>query len=221
MFAPFLRGGLDGFTRIRWHRVFTVEPYTDTDDVQTLLKVDGGIPLLIERKVGNGRVLLFTGTIDADWGNFPLQSVYMPLLQSMVRVLGVPSGGTSLQKHGIVGQSVSVTVPGSLAEVYVEGPDGRLESSVVDGAVRFLPQQAGAHRIVSPGMPPLASVAVNVDIAESDVRRHSTLAQTSADIDPERFMHKAPLDRYAIWLALVLAVAVVIISSRSEVADAA
>jgi hypothetical protein len=55
-------------------------------------------------------------------------------------------------------------------------------------------------------MPAMASIAVNVDVAESDVRRHRTLAQTAATIDPERFMHRLELHRWALWFALALAV---------------
>lgn len=206
MFAPFVRGGMDGFARIRWNQLFTVEPYKDSDEVRTLLRVEGGMPLLIERRVGAGRVLLFTGTMDADWGTFPLQAVYMPMIQSMVRVLGVPSGAAELEHTGVVGQPLELRLPGSLAEISVEGPNGPVDAVVQGGVVRMTPVVAGAHYVVSPGMPTLASIAVNVDVTESDVRRHSTLAQTAATIDPDRFMHRLKLHRWALWLALVLAV---------------
>ena len=174
--------------------------------MRTLLEVEGGIPLLIERKVGAGRVLLFTGTMDADWGTFPLQAVYMPMIQSMVRVLGVPSGAAELEHSGVVGQPLELRLSGSLAEVSVEGPNGPVDAVVDGGVVRLTPLVAGAHHVVSPGMPVMASIAVNVDVKESDVRRHSTLAQTAATIDPERFMHRLELHRWALWLALLLAV---------------
>jgi hypothetical protein len=206
MFAPFLRGGMDGFARIRWNQLFTVEPYKDSDEVRTLLRVEGGMPLLIERRVGAGRVLLFTGTMDADWGTFPLQAVYMPIIQSLVRVLGVPAGAADLEHTGIVGQPLELRLPGSLAEVSVQGPNGPVEAVVEGGMVRMTPLVAGAHYVLSPGMPAMASIAVNVDVAESDVRRHRTLAQTAATIDPERFMHRLELHRWALWFALALAV---------------
>ena len=216
LFAPFNRGGLGGFANIRWHRVFTVEPYTDDDDVRTLLSIEGGIPLLLERRFGAGRVLLFTGTIDADWGNFPLQSVYMPLIQSMARTLGVSASGAAQTKNAVVGEPTAVDVPASVSEAQVEGPNGIVESTFSDGAVRFTPIEAGGHRVLSPGLPPLAAVAVNVDVTESDVRRYTSLAKTSASVDPERFMNTAPLYRYALWLALALVGAVVALGRRRE-----
>lgn len=216
MFAPFARGGLGGFSRIRWHRLFTVEPYKDSEEVQTLLRLEGGMPLLIERRVGKGRVLLFNGTMDADWGTFPLQSVYMPLVQSMVRVLGVSSGSTELSRSGTVGQPIELDVPGSLVDVSVLSPSGPLEARIEGGTVRFTPNEAGPHSVVSPGMPSLATVAVNAAVGESDVRRHSSLSKTAATIDPERFMHKVPLHRYALWMALAMVLAVVFMARRKE-----
>ncbi len=205
LFAPFARGGHGEFSRIRWNQIFTVAPYEETSDVRTLLRLEGGIPLLIERKVGDGRVLLFTGTFDADWGNLPLQSSFMPMIQSMVRVLGIAGFDAGAMQNGLVGQVVEVPVTGSLAEISVVGPSGPIPAEVERGLVRFRPLEAGAHRVVIPGMPPLAQVAVNVDPVESDVRRGASLAETAAEIDPERFMVRVPLYRWALWLALFLA----------------
>ena len=42
----------------------------------TLLRTESGLPVLVERTVGRGRVLLLTGTLDLGWGTFPLQSSY-------------------------------------------------------------------------------------------------------------------------------------------------
>jgi hypothetical protein len=205
IFAPFARGGHIEFGRIRWNQIFTVAPYEETEEVRTLLRLEGGLPLLIERRVGDGRVLLFTGTFDADWGNLPLQATFMPMIQSMVRILGVPGHDTGAMRDGVVGQSMEANIPGSLAEVSVVGPSGPIPAEVEGGAVRFRPMEAGAHRVVVPGMPPLVQIAVNVDPVESDVRRGASLAETAADVDPDRFMVRVPLHRWALWMALVFA----------------
>ena len=77
----------------------------------------------------------------------------------------------------------------------------------------------------SPGLPPIAQVAVNVDGIESDVRRHTSLAKTAAEVDPDRFMHRLPLNRWALLIFLVLAALSAILShrigTRSEVENAA
>ncbi len=74
------------------------------------------------------------------------------------------------------------------------------------GGVRFTALQAGAYRVETPGAPPLAVVAANVDPAESDVRLGPALAETAAEIDPERFMHRFPLLQWLLWAVLGLGI---------------
>ena len=205
IFAPFARGGLTGFQRIRWQQLFTVEPYEETESVRTLLRLENGMPLMIERKVGEGRVILFTGTFDADWGNLPIQAVFMPMIQSLVRVLGIPTEETNRRLDGRVGDRMSIPMSGSLAEIRVEGPGGPVPVDMEMGAVRFTPPLPGAYRILGPAGPALAEVAVNVDTSESDVRRHGSLAETAAEVDPDRFMKRFHVGPWALWIALLLA----------------
>ena len=205
IFAPFARGGLAGFQRIRWQQLYTVDPYEDSDSVRTLLRLENGLPLMIERTVGLGRVILFTGTFDADWGNLPIQAVFMPMIQSMVRELGVPTEEANTRLTGVVGQAISVPVSGSMAEVRVEGPSGSLGATTDGGTVLFTPMEPGAHRVMGASGPAISEIAVNVDTTESDVRRHTSLSQTAAEVDPDRFMKRVKLGPWALWLALMIA----------------
>jgi hypothetical protein len=204
-FTPFARGGLGGFQRIQWQQLFTVEPYKESDSVRTLLRLHNGMPLMIERRVGDGRVILFTGTFDTDWGTLPLQAVFMPMIQSMVAVLGVPTDEAGQRKEGIVGQPIELSVPGSLAKIRVLAPSGPVTAVMEAGVVRFTPKEPGAHRVVGPAGPALVEVAVNVDTTESDVRRYASLAETAAQVDPDRFMKRVKVAPWALWLALLLA----------------
>ena len=138
----------------------------------------------------------------------------MPMIQSMVRVLGIAGYDTGTMRNGLVGQTVEVPVTGSLAELSVVGPSGPISAEVERGSVRFRPLEAGAHRVVIPGMPPLAQIAVNVDPVESDIRRGPSLAETAADIDPERFMVRVPLYRWALWLVLLMVLAQALFALR-------
>jgi hypothetical protein len=201
----------------------TVEPYAEGEGRQTLLETEGGLPLLITRRVGEGRVFLLTSSVDVDWGNLPLAAVYMPLIQSMAATLGVPSGGTGGRVSGRVGERLAIPLPGSLAGVVVEGPSGPVSTVVDAGILSFMPTEAGPHRVGAPGVPVLANVAVNMDPAESDVRRQTSLARTAAHVDPDRFMHRVPLHRFGFWFALMLGLVGVALARRNteEVIDAA
>jgi hypothetical protein len=224
IFAPFARGGIAGFRKVQWSRLFTVKPYSESETIQTLMRTEGGIPLLIQRRVGDGHVLLFTGSLDVDWSNFPLQSVYMPLIQSMVRVLGVPDGGEGQTLRGTVGQTIDLPISGVSGSIVVKGPAGLVETRTESGVLRFTPDRSGAYEVRVSGMPPLAVVAVNMDTAESDVRRHTSLARTAASVDPDRFMHRVHLNRWAFVVLLFIALVSVLWSWRlgvkKEVMDA-
>jgi hypothetical protein len=218
LFAPFARGGRTAFARIRWLRLFTLEPFEPTDEVRTLLSTEGGLPLMVERKVGTGRVLLMTGTFDTGWGNLPLQAAFMPWMQSIVRYLGGRAASAGERRDVRVGDVVEVPLPVALTDVGVEGPLGTVALETTPSGVRFRADKAGAYRVQTPGAPPLAVVAANVAPAESDVRVSAALAETAAEVDPERFMHRFALLPWLLWAALAVGLlqAVVAVRRRSE-----
>jgi len=214
LFVPFSRGGRLGFGNVRWRTLMTLEPYQDGDEVSTLLTAEGGLPLLVERRVGAGRVLLLTGTFDLGWGNLPLQAVYMPLVQRVVSYLGGEAGGGGERMEARVGTTVSVALPDSGLDVSVTGPAGPVASSVRSGTLSFVPEHAGAYLVEAPGAPPLAYVAVNTDPRESDVRHGPTLMEVASSIDPERFVLKTGLAPWLLGLALALALVQAALAGR-------
>jgi len=67
---------------------------TDSSAGSTLLSLANGDPVLLERKIGSGRVLLFTATADRDWTDLPLKTAYLPLIQSLASYLAGSRRGT-------------------------------------------------------------------------------------------------------------------------------
>lgn len=204
LFAPFSRTGRSLFSNIRTHRVLTVDAYRESDDVQTLLRWEGGNPALIEREVGNGRVLLWTGSVDLSWGNFPLQAAFMPLMQRIVAYLGGESGGTAARFDGFVGETVRVPLPDTAEQPDVLGPTGeRIRSRIEAGSVVFTPSVSGAYALSVADAPPLAWVAVNVPASESDVRVYDTVAATEAELEPELFTQRIDLSPWFLGLGFL------------------
>ena len=74
------------------------------------------------------------------------------------------------------------------------------------GALRFTPDAAGAYKVETPGAPPLAWVAVNTALAESDVRHGPSLVELAAEVDPDRYERRLELATTLLWLALALVV---------------
>ena len=217
LFEPFARGGRTAFAGTAWTRLFTLEPLEDSEDRTTLLRTASGIPLLVEGKVGRGRVLLFTGTMDLDWGNFPLQSAYMPFVQRVVSYLGGATGGDGARLLGTVGQVTTVELVDTSAPIEVRGPSGTVAASLTGAGVRFVPDGAGAYSVETPGAPPLARVAVNTSQEESDVRLGPELIQLAAEVDPERYQRRVPLTVWFLLAAVALALAQALLALGTEV----
>jgi hypothetical protein len=50
-----------------------------------LASLEDGTPLLIEQTLGKGRSLLFTSSLNMDWNDLPLKSVFLPFLHQLVK----------------------------------------------------------------------------------------------------------------------------------------
>ncbi len=71
-----------------------------------LMELDQGSPLLLEKMVGKGRVLLYTSAFSTDWNDLPLKSVFLPFCQELVKyAMHFEGDGESLR----VGESVPVS----------------------------------------------------------------------------------------------------------------
>lgn len=216
LLSPFRRGGRASFTRIRSHTVLTFEPYQDVpDEVHTLLRYDNELPAMVERRIGQGRVVVWTGTMDLGWGNLPLQSVFMPMVQRLVSYLGGEAGTGAARFDGVVGQPVIVPLPDLALEPTVIGPDGSPVRSRIDGArLLFVPPDAGAYRLQIDNAPPLAHVAVNTDPDESDVRRYDSVEEIERQLAPDLLTQHADLSRPLLALALALALIQALVAAR-------
>lgn len=213
LFAPFIRAGRAAFTRMNTRRVMALQPYNDSppdaeDGVSTLLRFEGGVPALVERRVGKGTVLLWTSTIDLDWGNGALQSAFMPFVQRLVGYLGGEAGGGAKRATGVVGELTTIALPSVGLEPVVTDSDGKEVSAELqrgdDLQVLFTPRAPGAFTVGIPGEPPMAWVAVNAPPEESDVRVGERLASAEATIVPELFLRRVELGLPALGLAVML-----------------
>jgi hypothetical protein len=55
------------------------------DGRAVIARFDDGAPALAARSVGDGRVLVWTSTLDTTWSDFPLHPVYVPVVREMTR----------------------------------------------------------------------------------------------------------------------------------------
>ena len=202
IFTPFLRGGLQEFSNVAWKKIVALEPFQESDDTKVLLNLENEMPLFIEHKVGNGRVILITSTIDMDWGNLPLQSVYMPLIQRMVGYLGGVSSA-SMRQTCLVGEDCFVEWKQSEQNLVWSASSGIIAAQVKEQRAILNTGASGAYQLSISGGPALAWVAMNTSISEADVQVKREILETAAEIAPEFFLEKENLTGW-LWLAAII-----------------
>jgi hypothetical protein len=104
--------------RIAFHHITRLKPAAGA---KVLASAAGGEPLLIEGKLGSGRVLVVSSSADRDWGDWPQTRLYVPLVHQMVgyltdrlpetqRVQAAPTGPGRKNPPGITTEGRGVVV---------------------------------------------------------------------------------------------------------------
>jgi hypothetical protein len=122
-----------------------------------LLSLANGDPLLVEQKVGAGRVLFVTTSADRDWTDLPVKTVYLPLIQSLIQYLasakrGMLDGGIAVGTAkditlppSYVGKSLRVTKPNKQdSDVPIVGAKERAVATIPEN------DHAGIYRLSLP-----------------------------------------------------------------------
>jgi hypothetical protein len=97
VFLPFTATGPGGIGNPRFFRYRGLIPAegeatSSAPASRVVARFDDGSPALAERRAGEGRVLLWTSSLDADWSDLPLHAAFLPLVQEMVRYAGLRDG---------------------------------------------------------------------------------------------------------------------------------
>ncbi|HEY3320412.1 MAG TPA: BatA domain-containing protein [Planctomycetota bacterium] len=110
----------------RFYNWFTLKAQTPaslhagTEAGTTLLALTDGAPLLLERRIGRGTVLLWTAGLGQDWHSMVVHPVYLVFL---VRFAGLAAGRRQFPSNLAVG--TPILMPSEALAVRVVRPDGR------------------------------------------------------------------------------------------------
>jgi hypothetical protein len=146
---------------------------------RVLARLDDGQPLLAERPVGSGSVLLLGTGVHVDWTNLPVKPLFLPLVTRLTVHLAGAQAERTLALAG-----APVTIPlgtgtragqGQAVEVEVVRPSGEVRRVRVPepaaGSFRYTDTHEPGVYLVRPvdGNPPKPlAFAVNIDPAEAD-----------------------------------------------------
>jgi Aerotolerance regulator N-terminal/von Willebrand factor type A domain len=147
-------------------------PVTAKAKTQTLARFDDGAPALIERRVGAGRVLMWTSTLDTGWTDLALKPVFVPFVHRIIRYLAeyrepkpwrtvgdVVDPALQAPARAAAVSRVALTPSGERIPLDGDGPE--VLELAEQGFYEFRAQNRDSD-------PPIV-VASNVDLSESDL----------------------------------------------------
>jgi hypothetical protein len=121
LFAPFASPRYSDFTKIHFwkHRPVTLKLPSTT---RVAARFDNGSPALLERLVGQGRVLALTSGWQPEDSQFALSSKFVPFVGA---ILDLACGGNEIAESVSVGQPVAMHTTSQPSPNFVSTPDDR------------------------------------------------------------------------------------------------
>jgi hypothetical protein len=153
-------------------RVYGYRNLTPAAGAQVLARFDAGVPAVVERRVGAGRVLLWASSFDQSWTDLPIRSVFLPFVHRAAThlVAYVPA-----QPWSTVGQILDTSRAGAhkgqSVPTLVLTPSGTRLPVSGDGTEVIELAEQGFYELRgdSNAAGDMAVVASNVDPAEADL----------------------------------------------------
>jgi hypothetical protein len=155
------------FSAVRVHRSRAFEA---APDARILARYDDGAVAAAERRVGLGRVIVLTTTLDDTWTDLPRKPVYLPLVHQLTKHLARYEPPAAWRN---VGASIDLpTVMKSKIDSVVLTPAGE-RRTVAAADTSFELTEQGVYEIRPANAPsssgPVERVAANLNPAESDL----------------------------------------------------
>lgn len=128
---------------------------------RTIIELSDGSPLLVEKRLGSGKMLLLTTALDTQWTDLPTESVFVAFIMKAVGFLG---GDTTTALYRSTGDAISVAAGTQLID-----PSGEplRELSEISERASIQLGNAGIYELRSSAG--TQSIAVNSDTRESDI----------------------------------------------------
>ncbi len=176
VFRPFtaLEGG--GFSSAKFLAYALGEP--GGGEPVPLMWLGSGAPMLIERKIGKGRSMIWMSSLDRDWSDLVFKPVFLPLMHRLTEYLCGALGDT-LPLDVPASKPVELVAPPSVTQATLLTPDGRssplsISAEGSDRPVRITDTwERGIYTVVWGGGSRAGErvrFAVNIDAREADLR---------------------------------------------------
>jgi hypothetical protein len=77
----------DGWSGVRFFYALDVDPGSGADAARVIVRLGDQTPLLLEKRIGEGRVVLLTSGLDNLTNDFPLHPTFVPFIEQTARYL--------------------------------------------------------------------------------------------------------------------------------------
>lgn len=141
IFQVFSLPGGSTLQSVQVYSYMLLDPAPADRDSRQLLAFQDNAPALLERQVGQGRVLLFTTSIDRDWTDFPVRSSYLPVVnRSLLYLARRATSASDEVRH--VGTPIRINVSEDVRNrAILRTPQGeRFVLEPVEGEITFTPR---------------------------------------------------------------------------------
>lgn len=155
-----------GFSGVHFFRYRALDPKT----YRVLARFDDGAAAMVERRVGAGRVVAWTTSLDGTWNDLAVKPAFLPFLRQVATVL---SGFQSAGAWQTAGRALDLTAKARVGEGIVTAPSGERMPLTDNGKPAFVQlSEQGFYTVrlnrEPPGTKP-QTIAVNLDPAETDL----------------------------------------------------
>ncbi len=171
----------EGFESVRTLRYMLLKPERKDAGSRVLVRYDDGSPALVEARRGQGRVMLYTSTVDREWSDWTIRTSFLPAMQ---RIAAWLAGALEERRDWPTPAGAPRLVPAADGVVVtgLVGPDGKERKVAAPaggkgGSVTVTPDAPGLWQVKvqrgdgKEGIEPALAFAVWPDPRESDMRR--------------------------------------------------
>jgi len=210
-----------------WHsvRFFRHRAVQTADGDKTLIAYEDGTPLLIERTIGAGHMLVLTAPVEREWNDLAIHPLFVRFIAEAARYLvRGDASAASTTVGSVVLTGLTAAGGGQIFDPRGERVLGLAQTAAAD---RLIPDQTGFYEIR--GDDGVRWVAVNVDARESDltplpasfvqrwramqVRKGASNANVAAAA-PAQDAKPRSLGPAVLWLAALLLLAELLLANR-------
>ena len=209
-----------------WHsvRFFRHRSVEIGKNDKVLITYEGGTPLLIERTIGAGHMLVLTAPVDRDWNDLAIHPLFVHFIAEAARYLvRGDASAASTTVGSVVLTGLTAAGGGQIFDPRGERVLGLAQTAAAD---RLIPDQTGFYEIR--GNDGVRWVAVNVDARESDLTplpahvRATLAGDADAHSRAERHRRRADncrrkprsLGPAVLWLAAAFLLAELLLANR-------